>query len=112
MRRIAFALAIVLGCTAGFFTTNGCGSTQVGLPKASLSGQVIDAVTHAPLAGVQVDIRGRQAITDRNGRYSFTELGTNLAMIAFSKRGYFTFEREITLAAGNNTLDIPMRPVP
>lgn len=57
---------------------------------ANLHGQVIDADTGTPLAGVLIALNGYSAFTGPSGRYEFTDLEPGEYMVEFSKEGYLT----------------------
>lgn len=79
-------------------------------PMANLSGVVTDAETGIPLAGVSLIFNGRQTFTDAVGRYAITDLEVEKLSIAFSHVDYDAYWTEITLAIGDNTLDVALTP--
>ncbi len=55
---------------------------------ANLYGIVTDAVTGAPIKGVQATLDSLQANTDANGAYSFTNIEPGDYVVQFNKDGY------------------------
>ncbi|HVT01831.1 MAG TPA: carboxypeptidase regulatory-like domain-containing protein [Thermoanaerobaculia bacterium] len=76
---------------------------------ASLSGTVTGS--GAPVSGVVVTAQGQTATTGADGKYSFATLISGTTAIRATKTGFATFQQNVTLASGPNTLDITLSAV-
>lgn len=76
---------------------------------ANLSGVVTDYSTGARIPDVSVILDGTQSTsTNSQGSYSFSGLTTGAHTISFMIEGYTTLSKSITLAAGDNTMDVSL----
>lgn len=68
----------------------------------TVRGQVVDAVTNRPVAGVQVHIPGTQfgTLTDERGAYMLLNVTSGVVTVRAQSLGYATAEREVTVVAG------------
>ncbi len=74
-----------------------------------LSGTVRNQASSAPLAGAIVTIGDRQVRTGADGRFSFAQLPVRSTVLQAAAPGFGPFRATITVTAGANTLDVPMR---
>lgn len=88
MKRRAIAAA---ACSLAFIWGAPCLSGTTG----GISGRVVDAVTRAPLAGVQVVVTSpsgsARSATDAKGRYIFLALAPDTYTVTASRDGYLTY---------------------
>lgn len=91
---------------------------NIGLKKAtemvSISGQVTDAKKSKPLEGVKVTVKKKafkkKIMTDKDGRYSVTDLESGKYTVTAAKKGYKRYRKNIRLKAGQDeTLDIKLK---
>lgn len=117
------ALVLVVLLAAATYTGAGCGSSSApppGPPPPSilteLSGTVRDAVNAAPLypatVTVRQDERERSTATDDRGYYYVDRLARGPVHVTASAPGHETFEKDVTITDGRNTLDIELRRAP
>jgi len=76
-----------------------------------ISGRVTDT-TGAPLVDVRVRIveLGRSIATDADGRYALTSLPSGAYSVSFALIGYAPQVRRVTLAEGEVSLDVTLKP--
>lgn len=81
------------------FLTVSAGYAQEG---GAITGQVTDATTGAPLAGVQVYVQGTRfgTITQSNGRYRLESVPTGARSVTVQMLGYGQVTQSVTVAAG------------
>jgi len=80
--------------------------------QAGLEGTVRHAVTGAPLAGVQVGLPALSlgGLTDPGGRYAVSDIPPGTHTVEFTRIGFGTEVREVTLADGQTLqLDLVLR---
>lgn len=80
------------------------------LELASLIGQVVDADTALPIGGVAVTLNAHETTTNIYGSYSFHDIDPGDYVLTASKDGFNTKTINVTLVAGDNTLDIILVP--
>jgi hypothetical protein len=73
-----------------------------------ITGKIEDSTAKAPLTGATVQLRNsnfsRNAVTDKTGSFSFTEIPNGSYKIAFSFVGFAPFEKLVTLRGGETSL--------
>lgn len=71
-------------------------------PVGSVSGQVLDAHSHAPLPGVEVRIAGAEYVTatDKQGEYQLNAIPAGEHTLRFSYLGYDSVTQPVTVSAG------------
>lgn len=80
--------------------------------SSTLIGTTTDAVTHEPLAGVLVTVRGadgadaRTAATDGDGNYRIPDLAPGTYTVQSAKAGYHAFVRSDVQVRANRTLRV------
>jgi dienelactone hydrolase len=77
-----------------------------------LAGSVRDATTANPVPGATVSVAGRQATTPADGSFAFGGLAVGAATLAASAAGYESSTQAITVAAGDNRIDIVLARLP
>ena len=86
------------------------GSFEAVMPLATLYGEVKDASTFYQLEGVKATLNGLTTYTGERPeyeyRYIFEDLEPRVYTITFSKLGYETLTKEVTLAPGFNELNV------
>ncbi|MCK6543348.1 TonB-dependent receptor [bacterium] len=72
---------------------------------ASLSGIVRDSDTREPMIGAYLKLAGTSlgAVSDREGRFRISGIASGSYTLKVSYLGYTTYEKEITVAAGDHT---------
>ncbi len=65
----------------------------------TISGLVVDTATGAPLAGVQVSVAGRRALSDGAGRFRFEQVAAGRVVAAAEHPGYQPAAAELELEA-------------
>jgi TonB-linked SusC/RagA family outer membrane protein len=75
---------------------------------ATLTGKVASDGAPVPGATIQVLNSTKGTVADDNGVYSLTELPVGAVSLQISSVGFETISRNITLKAGNNSLDIDL----
>jgi len=74
-----------------------------------INGQVIDAVTRAPVAGATVKIGDSSVRTGRDGRFSLDKVASGEHRIVTSKPGYVTDEQTVVADEKNSVPDVTVR---
>ncbi|MCA9324380.1 hypothetical protein KC992_04755, partial [Candidatus Saccharibacteria bacterium] len=72
--------------------------------RVSSSMVVVDSVTGIPLKNIPVQLQGKEARSDDDGKVSFTDLRLGRTQLKVDKRGYAQFEKYITLGWGSNPI--------
>lgn len=100
--KIYFLVGILLVMLAGI--PWGCTEEERDL-YGSISGLVTDGETHALIGGVSVAISplGEAKVTGSDGSFAFNELAPADYTLTFSKDGYLTDTRSVTVQAGVDT---------
>jgi len=115
------ALVFALFCAAATYSGFGCGGAGGGgsrpIPAvAELSGTVRDAVNSAPLAPATVTVSqnggSHSTATDERGFYFVDSLAADQAHVTASAPGRQTYDTDIRLAPGRNTLNVELRRTP
>jgi TonB-linked SusC/RagA family outer membrane protein len=80
--------------------------------EGTLQGTVLDESTGEPMPGVNVFIPELNvgAATDADGTFEITDIPEGMYMIRATFVGYETFEEEIEIADGENSIEIMMAP--
>lgn len=80
-------------------------STVYSQSAASLSGIVRDSDTREPMIGAYLKVAGTSlgAVSDREGRFRISGIASGSYTLKVSYLGYTTYEKEITVAAGDHT---------
>jgi hypothetical protein len=78
--------------------------------KASLGGQVIDTLSRLPIQGVIVNVGGVNLTTNAEGAYSISNLDPGTYIVTCGHPDYEAMVSEVTLAEGENILDIALTP--
>ena len=90
-RRISPALVIIpIGLGLGLIAALAALAWAAPPGRATLYGNVTDAVTGSPISGVLVTLDGMQVYTDAAGNYAFADLDPGEYVLQFSKDGYQT----------------------
>jgi hypothetical protein len=79
--------------------------------KANLYGTVRDADTSNPIVGAIITLDSIQTTSDSSGNYSFTDIDPDTYSISCTKDGFQTVSESITVAEGNNQVNIMLTPV-
>lgn len=67
-------------------------------PKlAKITGIVGDYVTEKPLSDITVSVDGKEAVTDKDGRYSIGELNVDKYQVKISTKGYLEYTGDIEI---------------
>lgn len=117
--------AVVVGASkAGYVSSGGSGAIVAGsillfspalqpegMPTGTMSsviGQVVDAITQAPLSGVVVTVgtTGKTAISGMDGRFSVTELAPGTYPVSFMLTGYAAKNLSAVLVSAGGVTDI------
>jgi|GEM_PF-5826516 len=80
--------------------------TRPNVSPASLTGTVTSG--GSPVDGASVSAQGQIAITGTDGKYSFATLIAGSTAIRVTKTGFTTFQQNVTLVSGANTLNISL----
>lgn len=91
-------------------TTRLRAARRIPAQAATLQGQVLDAVSGAPIGGLTVRAQGRSAKTAADGTYLLTGLESGSATVRFERYGYTTLVQTILLAPGANSLNPRLAP--
>ncbi len=80
----------------------------------TLTGTLTDSATGAKLSGVTVSVAGDgSTTTDSNGVYTLTNVPAGSASVTYSKTGYTSQTKALTIAAGSSTTqNVALVPVP
>lgn len=97
--RMAAVAALLLGAAAPHLQAQSAGI---------LVGRVVDAVSRAPLADVQVGIGTRTAATDADGRFRLDAAPLGAQLLRARRVGYAPLSRTVTVRAGTDTLDLAL----
>jgi hypothetical protein len=79
---------------------------------ATLSGRVIDAGSHAPVAGALVKVGGKFFETAADGQFSFEGLTANSFRVEVVRWGYVDFSQVYALVKGTNQIEIELSQTP
>jgi hypothetical protein len=82
--------------------------------RINTSGHITDLTTGNPVSGALVEFPGlgKQALTDRNGRFALTGIRPGKHKIVVTQLGFKTVMREVTIAQNEPLGIIPMDPDP
>ena len=82
----------------------GCAEDEIST-FGSISGTVRDNIDNEPLSGVRVDIipGGTSVITGSNGVFSFRDMEAQDYTLNFSKEGYGSDTKKVTVVPGQNS---------
>src|SRR5918999_4568740 len=105
IRTLAIALVTSIGVAA-------CGGSDPGGPAATatVSG-VVKAATGAVIEGASVRIGSATATTGADGRFELQNLPVGSATIITSAPDFDSRTQNVSLTAGNNTLNVVLTPV-
>ncbi len=96
---LALAGLLLVGCSGSNGSNGVAGAVgAAGLSTGNLSGNVVDSVSQAPLAGATVAINpavASNATTDANGKFSFTNIPIGSYQVIVSMTGYNQFTSSI-----------------
>ncbi len=70
---------------------------------ATVRGQVVDSATRQPIAGAQVSVAGRAALTGADGRYVITGVRAGTDVVHARRIGYAPADQDVTIL-GNATV--------
>jgi len=77
----------------------------------TLHGVVAEAGTGLPIANALISLDGYGAYTAADGKYKFTSIKAGTYSGAVEHSGYETVQFQITIAAGDNLMDIQLTQV-
>ena len=72
-------------------------------PTGTVTGRVVDAATQEPLAGANVSVAQRTAVTAPDGRFTIPNVPAGLQAVRVTRIGYADATRSITVTAGQAT---------
>jgi len=78
--------------------------------NANLVGVIRDSVTLSAVVGATVELNGGITTTNSLGIYGFNNVSPGSYTVTINKTGYYEKIASITLAAGDNTLDVTLVP--
>ena len=82
-------------------------------PSGTISGLVTNALTNEPVSGLVVVVEAtnlrRQARTDTDGRYT-VQVPPGAYHVVIHANKFLPFHQEVTVAAGSQTVDVPLAP--
>jgi TonB-dependent SusC/RagA subfamily outer membrane receptor len=96
MRRAGFFLSALLAVL--------CAAPVHAQQTATVRGRVVDDATKQPLAGVQVSVAGRGALTQADGRYVITGVRAGSDTVRSRRIGYAPSRLSITVVGGETVL--------
>jgi TonB-linked SusC/RagA family outer membrane protein len=84
--------------------------TALQAQTGSITGVVTDSRTGAPIVAAQISIDqlNKRTNSDVDGRYRMTEVPVGTHVVQVTNLGYSTFTRDVTVAPGDNRLDITL----
>lgn len=99
---VAFTSGLVLAVAVSGIAAAGGAAQEAG----SITGQVTDAATQAPVDGAQVSVEGtnRGALTNREGRYLITDVPPGPYTIRIVHIGMRSASQEATVSAGESAV--------
>ena len=105
-RLLATTILLVL------FSCGGDSPTSPSPPKAALSGVVheLNPPIFTRIAGAQVTIQGKSALSNAGGEFRFTDLTPGPTVLTLQKEGFRTRDQPLTLQPGENTTSQEMLP--
>jgi hypothetical protein len=105
---VAVAALALAACTSGSSSTPAPSSPLAAPPPIGLTGQVLDAGTQLPLAGVTVSVGAQSITTGADGNFSLTNLTTG-GTVSFENCAYSTFTLAVPLQTA--TQDVQFQPL-
>nr|MDP9107102.1 carboxypeptidase-like regulatory domain-containing protein [Candidatus Eremiobacteraeota bacterium] len=104
--RLAVAAALLVSSVAGFHSP----ALAVGGITGTINGNVVDAVSHAPVAGVSVSAvapaGSSKTVTDAKGFFSFPGLPIDTYTISFTIPGYESFAQQGITVQGDQQVTV------
>lgn len=107
MRRVVFRQLLAVGLLAAL-------AGPLAAQRGILTGTVTDGASGVVLIGARVQVVGTSltANTNAEGRYRLTNVPTGTHTVRIAQIGYASVNRPVTIAVGENTLDVTLSLTP